>query len=64
MAARSQASGWKGTLPLWMCTVQPLPWAISKPWPSRAKPVTSVQLWTRYFTMMSRAVRFRAAIWR
>lgn len=26
--------------------------------------VTSVQLWTRYFTIMSRAVRFRVAICR
>ena len=39
-----------------------LPWAISQAWPSRPKPVTSVQAWTRYFTMASRADLFRVVI--
>ena len=37
---------------------------ISDAWPRKEKPVTSVQLWTRYFTMMSRAALFSVAIWR
>ena len=62
ISARERTPGRKGMFPLSMTTVAPPPRAISREWPSRPKPVTSVQLPTSKFTMMSRAVLLRVRI--
>ena len=60
--ASSRASGIMSTWSTWTTACISLPWAISSRWPMRAKPVTSVQAWTRYLTILSRALLFRVVI--
>ena len=62
MAASSSASGIRAMPSTSRWSSVPLPWASSNPWPRRPKPVTSVQAWTRYFTITSLAALLRVVI--